>query len=312
MILYYGVIIIFTEVWVIMNPILLTLGDSIDSAFASFDLWVFRFFGSMQCTFLTYVAKFFTSFGDEAFIIPIVIVAIVLCFFKKTRKYGFSIIVAVIIGTLVTNVAVKPAVMRIRPYNTLQGNADYWSWYIGAGALSESDYSFPSGHTTGAFEIATALFLCFKSDKKKIAYLFPALALCTMGSRVYLMVHYASDVLAGLVIGVVAGVLGYFAAKLIVKYIFKGENSKIDAAKLFKKITDKTNGKLAPVAIVLAVVCIFLNSFIPLLSEGGETAVRCAYNEEYDCYNEAKVNDEDYPAIDGQNYCKIHWKQLSE
>ena len=296
-----------------MYPILLTLGENIDKVFSSFDLWVFHFFGSMQCTFLTYVAKFFTTFGDEGFIIPLVVLGIVLCFFKKTRKFGFSIIIAVVIGTLVTNIVVKPMALRIRPYNTLQGNSDYWNWYIGAGALSESDYSFPSGHTTGAFEVATALFLCFKSEKKKIAYIFPAIAICTMGSRVYLMVHYASDVLAGLVVVIVAGILGYLIAKFIVKFIFeKTKLDNIDAAKLFKKLTEKTNGKLAPVAIILAVVCIFLYAFIPSLTEGGDKAVRCAYNEEYDCYNEARVDDKDYPAIDGKNYCKIHWKQLND
>ena len=209
-----------------MYPILLTLGENIDKVFSSFDLWVFHFFGSMQCTFLTYVAKFFTTFGDEGFIIPLVVVGAVLCLFKRTRKFGLSLIFAVVIGTLVTNIVVKPMALRVRPYNTLQGNADYWKWYIGAGALSESDYSFPSGHTTGAFEIATALFLCFKSEKKKIAYLFPVIALCTMGSRVYLMVHYATDVLAGLVVGIVAGVLGYLIAKFIVKFIF--EKTKLD------------------------------------------------------------------------------------
>ena len=80
---------------------------------------------------------------------------------------------------------------------------------------------------------------------------------------------------------------------------------------VLKKITDKTNGKAAPVAIVLAVVCIFLYAFIPSLTEGGDKAIRCAYNGEYDCYNEARVDDKDYPPIDGKNYCKIHWKQLN-
>lgn len=290
-----------------MYPILLTLGDTIDRVFYTFDLWVFEFFGSMQNTVLTAVAKFFTTFGDEAFMIPMVVVAIVLCFFKKTRKYGFSILFAVIIGTIVTNVIAKPAVLRIRPYNTLQENADYWAWYIGAGALSESDYSFPSGHTTGAMEMATALFLCFRSDKKKIAWLFPVIGLCTMGSRVYLMVHYATDVLGGLIIGIIAGVLGYLLAKLVMKTPV----DKIDAAKLFKKVTEKTKGKAAPAILTVAVLGIFLYAFIPSFSEGGENAIRCAYNEEYNCYNEAKVDDEDYPPIDGKNYCKIHWKQLS-
>ena len=58
------------------SPILLTIGDNIDKVFYAFDLWVFRFFGSMQCGFLTGVAKFFTAFGDENFTIPIVVLII--------------------------------------------------------------------------------------------------------------------------------------------------------------------------------------------------------------------------------------------
>ena len=183
-------------------------------------------------------------------------------------------------------------VLRIRPYNTLQHNADYWSWYIGAGALSESDYSFPSGHTTSAVEVATALFLCFKSDKKKIAWLFPCVALCTMGSRVYLMVHYATDVLGGLLVELVMKIKGL---------------EKVDAAKLFKKVP----GKVGFACIGVAVLGIFLYAFIPSLSEGGADTQRCAYVGDYKCYNAAKVDDEKYPPIDGKEYCKIHWKALS-
>lgn len=287
-----------------MNPILLatTLGDKLDVIFKSFDLWVFSFFGHMQSDFLTIVAKFFTTFGDEKFTIPFVIIGIVLCFFKKTRKMGFTIIFAMIIGTIVTNAIAKPMFLRIRPYNTLQENADYFKWYVGAGELSESDYSFPSGHTTAAVEIATALFICFKKDKKKIAYLFPVLALCVMGSRVYLMVHYATDVIGGLIIGIIAGVIGYALALLVCKIKLL---DKIEAEKLFKKV----NPKVGPIAIIIVVVALFCYSFIPSLTEGG--AQICAYNEDYNCRNAARIDDEKYPAIDGKEYCKIHWKMLN-
>lgn len=297
-----------------MNPILLaaaTLGDKIDSTFYGFDMWVYHIFGSIQCGFLTFVAKIFTAFGDEAFVIPTLVLGIALCFFKKTRKYGFALIFAIAIGTIVTNVVVKPAALRIRPYNTLQHDLEYWAWYIGVGRLSESDYSFPSGHTTAAFEIATAMFICFRSDgKKKIAWIFPAIAVCTMCSRVYLMVHYASDVVCGLIVGVVAGTCGYFISKLICR-IFERVKflDSIDLEKISKK-EEGFNKKAVTAILCVVVFAIFCYSFIPSLSEGGANEVRCEYSEEYDCQNEARLDDK-YPAIDGKRYCKIHWKQLS-
>ena len=39
--------------------------------------------------------------------------------------------------------------------------------------------------------------------------------------------------------------------------------------------------------------------------------IKCAYSDEYDCNNKARIGEEKYPAIDGKNYCKIHWKQLT-
>lgn len=297
-----------------MDYLLLSVGDSIDRVFYGFDIAVFEFFAGIQNSFFTVLAKFFTSFGDEAFVIPMVIVGIVLMLFKKTRKYGFALVFAILVGTIVTNVIAKPAVLRIRPYNTLQDIDWYWQAYLGAGALSEADYSFPSGHTTAAFEIAVSMFLVFRSDgKKKIAWVFPVLAVCTMGSRVYLMVHYATDVLGGMIIGTLSGIAGYFIMKGLMYLIANVKPftalQKLDLAKIgFLKWS---SGRGGAAVVTVAVIGIFLYSFIPVLSEGGEDTVRCAYNEEYDCYNAARVDDADYPPIDGKEYCKIHWNQLA-
>ena len=298
-----------------MYPMLLaavTLGDKIDSTFYNFDVWVYQIFGAMQNGFLTMVAKIFTALGDEAFVIPVAVLGIVLCFFKKTRKYGFAIVFAIMIGTLVTNIVVKPMVLRIRPYNTLQNTPiwnDYKQWYIGAGAFSESDYSFPSGHTTAAFEMAVAVALCMRSEgKKKASWILPIIAICTMGSRVYLMVHYATDVIGGMIVGCCSGALGYILSKLVCKLFEKTPLDKIDLEKISKKGFNKK-----AVAAVLCVVLIgmYCNSFIPALSEGGD-AQRCEYVGEYECYNEARVGEDKYPPLDTDKdgteeyYCKIH------
>ena len=83
---------------------------------------------------------------------------------------------------------------------------------------------------------------------------------------------------------------------------------KLDLGKV--KFLQWTQGKAGAAVIAVAVVAVFLGAFIPGLSEGGDVK-RCAYSGEYVCYNEAKTDDSKYPPIDGKEYCKIHWKQLS-
>ena len=285
-------------------PLAATIGDKLDSTFFGFDTAVFSFFGGLQSSVMTIVAKLFTSMGDENFIIPVAVLALFLCVFKKTRKYGVAVLAAVAVGTLLTNLWLKPMVLRVRPYNTLQ-LTEFWqkysTWYKSVGSLSESDYSFPSGHTTSAFEVAIAVCLCLISDKKgKVAWIPPVLALGTACSRIYLMVHYPSDVCAGALVGITAGVIGFFAALLACK-IF----DKLGLEDLFKLKIYKPFYAIIAVALVVMLGI----SFGHLMTESDEE--KCAYSEEYDCNNKARIGEEKYPPINGENYCKIHWKQIT-
>ncbi|MGI6072435.1 MAG: phosphatase PAP2 family protein [Lachnospiraceae bacterium] len=287
-----------------------TLGAWLDTFFAGFDYAVLQFFGGLHSDFLTLLAKIVTSLGSTIYIVLFAMMGLVMCFFRRTRKLGFGIIFAALIGLLVVNIFLKPFALRVRPYNTLQDDAAYWSWYVSAGMLSESDYCFPSGHTSSATEIAVVLFLCHITSKRKAArgwaIIFPIGAILVGASRIYLMIHYPSDVLGGFITGIFAGVLGYLLACLVVK-LFKRDSS-AEAQNALKKPLRIG----AVIMIFLAWIIMFSVSFAMLQKTGGEDAVRCAYDGDYNCQNEAKVDDEKYPAIDGKYYCKIHWRELND
>ena len=201
------------------------------SIFDSFDMSVFTFFGEqIQSAFMNVVAEFITFFGGSSFVIPMAVLGLVLSFFKKTRKFGLAVLFAVLVGTLVTNLIMKPLFARPRPYVYYAENPLFMSWYEFAGAHIESDKSFPSGHTTAAFEIGVALFLVLN---KKYSWIFPVFSVLVGLSRIYLMVHYVTDVLGGVVIGTFAGIMGYVIMTAIMK------NTKIAEFDLAEKLKKK-------------------------------------------------------------------------
>ncbi len=203
----------------------------LDTTFANFDFSVFEFFGNLHAEWLTPIVEAFTHLGDSEFIIPLAFVGVILCLFKKTRKIGATLVLAIIVGTLITNVVMKPFVLRPRPFQSLAENVQYMQWYTEAGAHPESLYrSFPSGHTTGAFEIGMALF--FTVSNKKIKWIFPVYSVLIGCSRLYLMVHYCTDVIGGMICGTVAAVIAFFIVKAILGMLEKSEN------KLVKTVND--------------------------------------------------------------------------
>ena len=189
------------------------------SVFDNFDWKIYELFGSLHSTVMNYVAEFFTLFGEGAFVIPLALFAIFCLSTKKLRKTGGTLLLAIVFGTVMTNGIFKPLFGRPRPYIYYKDNAQYMSWYTQAGSHVESDKSFPSGHTTLAFETAVALF---STLNKKFSWVFLVMAVGL--SRIYLAVHYPTDVIGGFFIGVVAGILGYLVARAILKYAEETEN----------------------------------------------------------------------------------------
>lgn len=155
---------------------------------------------------LDFIAKFHTELGDQ--ILPIIssfgnggigwiILSVLLLFFPKTRKAGLAMGIALIFCLLIGNVTLKPLVDRARPY----------SYFPEMTLLIPplSDASFPSGHTFASFAASTALFLHHR--KSGTAALI--LAIIIAFSRLYLYVHFPTDVLAGMILGVASGFTAY-------------------------------------------------------------------------------------------------------
>ena len=169
---------------------------------------------NMQSTFLDFIMPFITILGDAG--IFWIACSVILMFIPKYRKAGFSMGLALIFGVVVCNMILKPLVGRIRPYNyNLDVLKLQWQDFLVHGKLlveTPHDFSFPSGHTIASFEASVALY---KNDKRLG---IPALILAVLiaFSRMYLYVHYPTDVIASVILGTVFALI----ANQIVHSIF--------------------------------------------------------------------------------------------
>ena len=141
----------------------------------------------------------------------LILLSLCLIVSKRTRRFGTAMLLGVTIGALFTNLFIKVVIARPRPYADESGFF-YPLWQL-MGAHTESDKSFPSGHTTAAFATMVPVFL---QGRKRVSWTALIFAFLMGLSRIYLVVHYPSDVLGGLVVGCIAGVLGTLAANFAV------------------------------------------------------------------------------------------------
>lgn len=148
-----------------------------------------------------------THLGD--FGIFWILLTIVLLIPKKTRKAGLASALALIIGTLITNVAIKNVVARVRPYEVIQE--------LELMIEKQKDFSFPSGHTCESFASAFAIYKCKEVFPKKWRIAAMVLATLIALSRLYVGVHYPTDVLGGLIVGLFSGWAGWKIEELIMK-----------------------------------------------------------------------------------------------
>jgi undecaprenyl-diphosphatase len=204
------------------------MANFLNTFFAGIDGSMFSFVNNMAKNggaFFTPFFEFVTIFCEKGWFF--IALGLILALFSKHRKAGFCILLAVAFGGLFTNIILKKMVARPRPY-TVEEFRVFWEF---VGAHKESEYSFPSGHTTSAFAGALAFFIM---KDKKFSWLMLVFASFIAFSRIYLVVHYTSDIFGGIISGSLAAVCSYAVTKLLFNYIDK----KSEDCKFFKFVKE--------------------------------------------------------------------------
>lgn len=182
-------------IWIILGLILMILTNEIANAqgtVLALDSSVENFLFSTRSPFGLHMHSLLTVLGNTSVIIGLAgIVGIMLIFSKKNRVYVTGLIIT-LAGAAVTGHIMKTLVGRMRP----EGHLPY---------SIESSFSFPSGHATAsmAFYGFLMYMFCEMFPAKKPTILFVGIALIgSIGfSRLYLGVHFPTDVLAGYILG---------------------------------------------------------------------------------------------------------------
>ena len=139
----------------------------------------------------------------------LVLISLALAAFPRTRRTGICALLALVIGALCTNILLKRLVDRPRPYDFDPLLRQWWEY---AGSHQEHGGSFPSGHTTAGCAFTTGFLL---TRGRRWIPAGVAYVLLLGASRNYLVVHYPSDVAAGIVVGAVAGCLSFLLVRAL-------------------------------------------------------------------------------------------------
>ena len=166
---------------------------------------ILYFIQGLHTPFLDRFMTAVTSLGDKGWFF--IVLGIILFCFKRTRKMGAAVLLSLAAGGLIGNVVLKNLVMRDRP-----------CWIDESVRLliqNPKDFSFPSGHTLASFETAVSIFLYNRKWGVPVIVLASVIAL----SRLYLFVHFPTDVLSVMALGIF---IGLYVHRTIEKYNFSG------------------------------------------------------------------------------------------
>lgn len=158
--------------------------------------------GHFRNELLNSIVKVFTSLGNYGLIWILLTIFLLVC--KKTRKTGIVCAIALIIDLVICNGILKNIFARTRPYDAYKD--------IRCLIEPQPDYSFPSGHTASSF--AAVVPILADRNTRRLGIVALVVAILMALSRIYVCVHYPSDVLAGVIVGIFCGVLACMCYKM--------------------------------------------------------------------------------------------------
>ncbi len=160
------------------------------------DFFILDIIKTLRCDFLDFVMPLITSLGNGGIIW--IISGLLMLLFKKTRKMGITVLISLLLSLIFCNLLIKPVVMRTRPFDLRE---------IILLIAPPTDFSFPSGHASASFAAAVSMYLNNKRYGKWAILLASLIAF----SRLYLYVHFPTDVLSGIALGTL---LAFIANKI--------------------------------------------------------------------------------------------------
>lgn len=199
---------------------IITISNWLNTTFSGFDHFILNLlhnFAILTGGYLNWLFRLISLFADKG--IFLLLLSVFLMLFKKTRKVGICVFGAIGCGAIITNFILKDLVARPRPF--MSEILEYKDWWKYAGSVLEDDFSFPSGHATAISAAMMSIFFFTKGNKKYLCILFIVL----MGlSRNYLMVHYPTDVIGGIISGTLSAIIAFYITKLIFYVLNKNDN----------------------------------------------------------------------------------------
>ena len=166
------------------------------------EIQILNWLQSLHTPILDKIMQLITHLGDMGIIW--IILTIVMLLIPKTRKSGVIMAAALIVDVILCNVILKNLIARVRPYDV--------NTAVQVLVAKPKDFSFPSGHTLASFGAATPIFY-YHRRFGTIAYIIAAVIAF---SRMYLYVHFPTDILTGLILGIL---LGFLSCLIVNKFL---------------------------------------------------------------------------------------------